>query len=263
MNWYSLALALLFGAIAGIIVALVSARGERKSTVYIVGILTYLSLNALSKEYILPRIELYQIESGLLETPIFNAIKRYDPGTYDSIIHRLQEGIDRNQGQLELIGEVRARMEAMMLKRVPVASDAAAVDYMKAQVHMMRFFYAQDSDLCYRFMFPQLSAPFNPATYLPKPLMQEVFTAQAAIIQTSAEHPQPIPSEHDVRKDMDQVMRVLHREHGSKIAIYQQLLNPSVNKDDACDMTANLYDAVMQLPIERSGKLLRFMQTQG
>ncbi len=84
MNWISIELGTLSGALAAIIASLIVRNPREKRSIYgIVFVVSLIVPQGLSREYIFPDLNAWNqarnTESALLEVPTFQAIKRFDP----------------------------------------------------------------------------------------------------------------------------------------------------------------------------------------
>ena len=81
--------------------------------------------------------------------------------------------------------------------------------------------------------------------------------------ESSAERPQPVPREADVAADLQLVIAELEDKHPADVALLQQLQSPTVDDAKACAVVASFYETILQLPPDNSGKLLRYLLSQG
>lgn len=268
MNWASVGLAAVAGGLAALVAHAVVRKPNEKRTAYtVVLVASFAILNALSKEFVAPAIvvpmEMEKAERTLSAIPAFQAMKQHDPATYQAIMRDIREGLADGNREDELVARLRPQIEQIVLKRVPVASDQAVVSYMGVMVRELRELNRQDAELCYKFLFPQQYGALISRRYLAKETQDADLAALAQVIKTSAESPQPVPAEADVSADLELVVAKLRERHGERIAVLQNLQDPSVNKSEGCGMTADLYENILTLPLDRSSRLLRYMLSQG
>jgi hypothetical protein len=268
MNGIAIGLAAAAGAVAALIATLVVRKPNDHRVAYtIVFVVSFTILQALNKEFVLPRLtissEMEKVERTLLALPAFQAIKQYDRTTYDALMSDLRAGLMHQISEDELLAEVKTRVEQLVQKRLPSASDEAVVTYMNVMIREMRELNRQDPALCYKFLFPQQYGVINALKHLPKELTDADSIALAQVIKTSAENPQSMPTEIDVSADLDAVVTTLEKRHGNGIAALQDLHSPTVSKSVGCELTAELYDGVLSLPQDRSSRLLRYLLSQG
>ncbi len=267
MNWIAIGLAAGAGALAALVAGAVIRTPKQRKTAYtLVFVVVFAVLNVLAKQYLLPVLgadyEAGRAEHALLEIPAFQAMKQYDPSTFQAVMNDLKEGLKRGTPESELTAKVKTHVENLVQKRLPLASDQAVVTYMGVMVRAIWEFTRQDPNLCYKFLFPQQYGAINPQKYLPKELLEADFAGLAQVIKTSAENPQPLPKEADVSSDMKVAFAELYEQHGEQALLLQNPHGPAANKGAVCGMMAELYEHVLALPPERGSRLLRFLLSQ-
>lgn len=267
MNWISVGLAAASGALAAMIALLVvPRRGNWRGAYTFVFVVLFVGFSALSEQFLGPRLslpwEMKRAEQALLQVPAYQAMKQYDPQTYTAIMDDLRRGLEGGKTQKDLIAQIKPRVEQLVQKRMPVASDQAVVDYMGVTVRELRELKRRDPALCFKFMFPQQYGVLNARDYMSKDIIDADFAGLAEVIRTSATAPQPVPAESEVSDDLKAVVTQLHQRHGDDATILQHLQDPHVDQAKGCEITAELYEGILALPQPRSGKLLRYMLSQ-
>lgn len=268
MNWISIGLAALSGVLAAIIANLIVRNPKERRSAYVVAFVIFFALlQGLSREYIFPDVNAWnqsrKAESELLEIPAFQAIKQYDPQTYENLLSDIKRAIKSGSSDgSQITGMVRDRISGLVQKRLPHASDEAVASYMNVMLTEIDELNAHGGDLCYRFLFPQQSEPFDGRKYFSKQTQEADLAALANIIKTSAENPQPIPPENDVIPKLQPIFADLATEHGDDIVMLQNPGAANVDKAKVCSMAAGLYARILKLPPSESGTILRFMLSQ-
>lgn len=267
MNWISVGLAASSGALAvGIASLIVRNPKEKRGAYAIVFVVCFASLQGLSREFVFPDLNAWnqarKVEAALLEVPVFQAIKQYDPKTYESLVSDLKGSFTKGIDDSQVIGVVRGHIAGLVQKRLPSASDDAVVSYMSVMVTEIGELSSRGGDLCYRFLFPQPSGPIDARKYFSKQTQDADLAALAQVVRTSAEHPQTIPKEGDVMPALEPIVVELAKEYGNDIEMLQNPTAPTVNKTKVCSMTVDLYSRVLKLPKNESSRVLRFMLSQ-
>lgn len=276
MNWISIGLAALSGALAAALASVLVRNPKEKRVYYaIVFIVCFAAFQALSRELISPHINAWngarKAEAALLEIPAFQAIKQYDPSTYESLVADLREFIKKEaQSQVlgvrndesRIVGAVKRRIAEIVQKRLPSASDEAVVSYMSVMVAEMGELHRHGGDLCYRFLFPQHSTPIDGRKYFSKQTQEADLAALAQVIRTSAEKPQAIPREADVMPSLEPIIVELVKEFGNDMDMLRNPAAPTTDKAKVCSITIDLYSRVLRLPQNESSRVLRFMLSQ-
>ena len=268
MNWISIGLAAGAGAIAGVVAHFVARGMTSRRTGYLVAfVVTFGLLNAVAQTVVLPRLDtgrkLERAEAELQAIPAFQMIKKHDATTYNAIIADLKAGLEAGKSEEALGLELKPRVEKLVAQRLPLASDAAVNTYVGVMVQELRALTRKDPNLCYQFLFPQQFGPIGSVQkHLPQDIWEADLAALATVIQSSAEAPQPIPTQEDIATDMQVAVQRLHQKHGDRIAVLENPLEPSINRAEACVIFADLYESVLSLEPARSSKVLRFMFSQ-
>lgn len=266
MNWISIGLAALSGGLAAAIATLAIRNPKEKRVAYaIVFFVSLAVLQGISRQYVFPdlnaRYQIRKVEAALLEIPAFQAVKQYDPKTYEKLMSDLRESIKKGTDESQMIGLVRGHITGLVQKRLPYASDEAVVTYMNVMLTEMNELNRQGNDLCYQFLFPQQSV-FDGRKYFSKQTQEADLAALAQVFKTAAENPQAIPGEADVMPVLKPIYVEFAKEHGNDIIMLQNPIAPNVDKAKVCSMVGGLYARVMQLPQNENGKVLRFMLSQ-
>ena len=108
MNWYSVGLAAMSGALAVIIASLFFGKKPEKKTLYtIVIVILFVVLNTFSKELFLPGLNAQktesEIEAAFAEIPAFRSIKVHEPETYTKLVAILAEAKKKGHSEQQAI----------------------------------------------------------------------------------------------------------------------------------------------------------------
>jgi len=263
MNWTSLVLATLAGAMAGVL-ARVFAGDPKENQGAFAGtfVVALLALMAVSRTYVQPWFDLRTAEAALLEIPAYQAIKKYDPKAYAGLMDDVRQSLKSGSSRQEIFGIFRNRLTTIVQTRLPTASDEAVVTYMSATMAELDELYQRGGDLCHRFMFPQPGDAIDGSKYFSKQAQDADLAALARVIETSARDPQVVPRESDVMPRLQPIFTQLANEYGRDIALLQNPGAPSVDRRKICTMTASLYGKILGLPPDEGGKILRYLVSQ-
>ena len=267
MNWISVGLAGLSGALAALIAALAIRNPKKNRAAYaIVFFVSLAVLQVISRQYVFPDLnawyQMRKAESALIEIPAFQTIKQYDTKTYEAMMSDIKEAIKKGTDESQIIGLMRGHVAGLVQKRLPYAADDAVVTYMSVMLTEIKELSEQGNDLCYHFLFPQQSAPFDGRKYFSKQTQEADLAALAQIVKTAAENPQALPGEADAMPLLTPIFLGLTNEYGTDIAMLQNPTAPNVDKVKVCSMADGLYARILQLPQNESSKVLRFMLSQ-
>ena len=264
MNWISIIVSAFGGAIAALITSvLVRDRQENKRQFAGVFVVMLLVMLAISREFITPQIQAYfavrSVDSKLSVNPTFAALKKYDPKTYSNILAELKKSISHGQTETEAILSIRNNIEAIVQKRLPIASNESAAAYMQIMVQEMKELDKHGSDTCYKFLFPQAGQAIELNKFIPENIKQADVAALGDVIKTSATSPQSVPKEAEISSFMQPVIEELARNYGQEMAVLQAPTAPGANKAKVCQMTIVLYDRILQLPSDQAGLIIRYL----
>ena len=267
MNWISIGLAALSGALAAIIATVIVRNPKEKRAAYVTTfVFSFAVLQGISTHYVFPdlngRHQARNAEPQLLAIPAFQAIKQYDPKTYENILSDVKSLLKKGSNEAQIIGAVRGHITILVQKRLPRASDEATASYVKVMLTEMEELNKQGGDLCYRFLFPQKSGPIDGRKYFSKQTQEEDLAALATVIKTSAEDPQPVPHENDVIHKVAPIYADLEKQYGNDLSMLQNPTGADIDKGKVCSMAIGLYGKILELPPSESGKILRYMLSQ-
>ncbi|MEO8153263.1 MAG: hypothetical protein ABI605_09365 [Rhizobacter sp.] len=264
MNWISVVVSAVCGALGGVLATLVVRDRKSKRGLYAaVFVVSAGLLFALGRVYVTPwlqaRYDASTLDSALSSNAAFAAIKKFDPKVYDQMMSELRAGLLRGQGKAELIDLVRSQVTTLVQKRLPHASDEAASEYMRVMVREMGELRQRGGDLCYRFLFAQPGQGLDLSKYVSPSTVEADFAALSQVVRTSTVEPQPIPQQAEVSERLKPVVAALAARYGQDLALLQQPQAPGIDRDKLCAMSIDMYTVILQLPPADSGKLIRFL----
>ena len=267
MNYMHLIVGATAGALAAVIAHLVAGSAQENRNKYVgTFVVSFAILFALSNAFVYPPLNTwYQVrnaEAEFLGSPAYRALKQHDRATYDKLMADFRQAVKEDKGREATVAAVREHVVRAVQSRLPTASNESVADYMKVMLAEMKELDEQGGDLCYRFLFPQVSGPIDPVQYFSKQTQKADLEALAEVIRTSAENPQPVPPESVVMPQLETIFIDLANDHGQDIAMLQNPVAPNVDRRKICRMTQNMYTKILQLPVEESGQMLRYLLGQ-
>ncbi|HQU15926.1 MAG: hypothetical protein B7Z66_07635 [Chromatiales bacterium 21-64-14] len=260
MNWISTALAVFSGVLAFAIAAvLVRDRKQKRGAYALVLLISFVGLQGLSREYVFPKLNVWANVREAESLPQLAVLRRSDPQTYASVLTFVRGALDRSVDDQAILELVSNHLAGLAQQRLPNASNAAAVAYLKVVLAEMHALSASGGADCYRVLDPDLSRPLNGQELFPRRLRERALMALTEIIATAAEHPQPIPGESEVMPALGPIYGQLRQETG---ADPRALLYPGAAAIDdvkACSMDARLFAKILKLPASDGGRVIRFL----
>ncbi len=267
MNPMHLVAGAIAGALAAVIAHLIAGNAKENRNKYgLTFAISFAVLFALANTFVYPPLNTwYQVrnaEAEFLGSPAYRALKQHDPATYDRLIADFKQAVKDGKDREATVAAVREHVVKAVQSRLPTASNESVADYMKVMLIEMQELNEQGGDLCYRFLFPQVSGPIDPVEHFSKETQKADLDALAEVIRTSAESPQPVPPESVVMPQLQTIFIDLANDHGQDIAMLQNPVAPNVDRRKVCQMTQNMYTKILRLPVEESGQLLRYLLGQ-
>lgn len=197
-------------------------------------------------------------QQQLATTPTYRTIKQQQPALYkqlnDEFIAAVRAGIPAEKA----IGQLRPLLADLLNQRIGRADDASIISYMQLSVSQMRSLRQQSGDLCFRFLFPQISGGINTEDTLPASLQQQDLAQMEALLKASR-GPEVAIDLPQARQSLQGIVRTLYAKWGSDLQLLNSPGDRRVDRDKMCDMTIDLYSAVLALPGKQAANVLRMM----
>jgi len=266
MNWYSIGLSVLSGAIAALIATLICGKDqENKSARGAIFVFIFLALMAGSRTVGLPKINAYRAKADvahvLTTVPAFVSMSKYAPDTYSRLSKTMTDAIEKGVPPQEALGQVKAQMQAFVASRLADASDEALLGYSKVMVTEMGELQNKGNGLCYQFLFPQAGSGVNVAAKVSEETQAADLAALNELIKTSNTK-RPVPSASEVMPILQPLIIEMSGVHGTSMSILDNPMAPGVDKEKVCSISRDLYQRILALPPERAALALRFMFSQ-
>tara|TARA_B100000315_G_scaffold236680_1_gene252724 strand:- start:830 stop:2362 length:1533 start_codon:yes stop_codon:yes gene_type:complete len=201
-----------------------------------------------------------EIENLFLKIPIYQHIRDYDPETFQALILEAKLRFSQGASTLDIIHLIRSRISKSLIKTLPIAPNNDVVSYTRVMVSEIRQLTAADPELCFKFLFPEKYGSIDIQDYISEEVQKSDLDALSAIYIGSVRSPQEIPKETEVIDHLDRAYSAISKKYGE--AAFSFFENPDIepsSKNDICNMIADLYENILEMPIEQSGPTLRFM----
>lgn len=265
MNWISIGLAAASGALAAVITYLLVRRPKEQKVLFVgIFILSFVIINTLSQQYLLPQLNARRtqtdIDEPLEKIPAYQQIAKYDPDTYRQIKAEIQKSLGRGESEPQIEARIRTIVGGLVRKYLPRASDDAVVGYIDIIIQEIEELTNQSPDLCYRFLFPEQYGPIEARKHFKAETQKADLDALAKVIQTGAEN--------SVAKEMSgyeplvqKLVTNLKKVYGDDIALLKKPLEPGTDKEKFCKLTVAFYREALKLPKKESSLVLRYIVT--
>ncbi|MGB9095166.1 hypothetical protein [Erwinia sp.] len=197
-------------------------------------------------------------EQRLATRPVYRTLKDQQPALYQTLhqefIHALEEG----NSEAQALERLRPMLSDLLNQRISYAGDQQLHDYMAVALEEMKVIRQKNPDLCFRYLFPQVEGGVNTADILPKALIdKEMATLDDFLLHSlGAERPSDAANG---RADLQNIVRSLYGKWGSDLQTLNSPAEAGANKGKLCEMTIDLYQAVLALPVNQSAAVLRII----
>lgn len=195
-------------------------------------------------------------EQRLATLPVYRTIKEQQPAhTLDQeFIGALREGNSEQQA----LERLRPMLSDLLNQRISYAGDRQLHDYMAVALEEMKVIRQKDTALCFKYLFPQVEGGVNTTEILPKALIDK----EMASIDDFLLHSHGAQQQVDAAKgraDLQTIVRSLYGKWGSDLQTLNSPAEAGSDKGKLCDMTIDLYQSVLALPVNNSADVLRII----
>lgn len=265
MSWIGIAVSAGVGAVVAVAAtpALKGIKSDPLRNFIYLGVF-FVSL-AVAREWIAPMAERYyatsQIESEFLKNPAFVAMKSYEPQAYSEILHISKTKLTDGARSAEVFDAVAPVVQTLVVQRVPISSNAAAVQYLRATMDEVRFFFGQGGETCYFALFPD--AGRTDFFSLPTAIQQADAAGLAAVLRDAKIAPQPIPTDEQFANALGPSgLAGLDPQYIPELeAIGRPKLGQAARRR-TCEVILAVYDEIFKLPPNQAGVAVRHMLAQ-
>lgn len=199
-------------------------------------------------------------ESALLQTPVFQTIKRQEPQIFSEMLNRSIEAL-RKDKNASLTPITAGYCTKLVLKRTPHADDKAVIDWMRSTIEITRYLDSRSHDQAFAYTFPdrfQYKLPF--LTDLPKERLSRQLETLNEVLITSHQKSRPIPTEIEVQPIILSVMTKI-KDH-CDISIFSKLNRQDLDHAETMRTLLAYYDGILALPEPQASAVLRYSLAQ-
>ncbi|AUX94292.1 hypothetical protein [Mixta gaviniae] len=210
----------------------------------------------LPEQQLQARIEAAQQQMQRL--PGYRLVQQQEPALWRQLNAELAAEIRDGASPSQATGASRAMLADLLNQRIGRAGDAAINHYISVSLQQMESLRARNVQLCFRFLFPQVGGGVNLNDALPQSLVQADLRGIDQLLRDSTGPEQPI----DLRaahQHLNDVVQQLYLKWGSDLQWLNAPADAHVNRQKMCDMTIDLYRAILALPHKQSANVLRMM----
>jgi len=200
------------------------------------------------------------VEHQLLEIPIYRVLKNYEPEIYARLLGAITAAFQKghSMGELRMLG--RPLLEEAFMKHLPRTSESAISQFVRVMLEQMEYLYSVDPVSCYELLFPQSTRKGRAvADLLSKDLVSRELAVISKVISDSASSPQPVPTEAQVRRQLEEIQTFLVQRFGNDAAVLDKQGPSRREKGQVCEISYALYSHILTMPTHERAPLLRFM----
>ncbi len=197
-------------------------------------------------------------QQQLATTPVYRVIKQQQPALYKQLSEALNQAILQGMPATKAINQLRPMLSTLLNQHIGRASDETITRYMRLSVSQMQYLRTKDPQLCFKFLFPQVSGGVSIGDILPEKLIQDDLLRTEELLTSSmgANKTIDMPA---ARKSLQGIVGTLYGRWGNDLQQLNMPPNVRTDRPKICDMTIDLYRAVLELPTEQSANVLRMM----
>lgn len=267
MDWYSIGIAAVCGAIAAgigtLVAGMVSAPGAKRAVQLVVTIGLFAGLFGYAKSNFLAdhRKEgaIAAFEANIEGNPAFEAIEQYSPDTMAEIRSYLDRAVDESHDALTVENSTRLIISKTIAEKLPYSSDEAVINLIDLTTEQMRLLRARGGDGCFRFLFPEVAGGISAMGVFPDDVMQRDYESTRLILSTY-DPSRRIPGENEAMTVLNPLYQELFDEYGvESVAQLANVALPGVDREEVCDISISLYASILDQPRPEALTALRWM----
>jgi hypothetical protein len=259
MDMLNIGVIILMAAVAAALAyALVRPReGNVGAFVVFLLLLVFVS-EYLGHKFVLPQAQAAFGPKSLPDDALFTAIKKHEPALYERLSRGYVEAYKSGDKEAFIRGAYDEVAKAA-LKHIPTASDEAVSAFIGHAIVQLKELRTKPGDVCFRFLFPQVSGPADIALLLPKPMIDANSDKLAAIINTSVDSPRQPPTQEEALPSLQPILQELTRTYGADLNMISNPSAPTVDRRRVCDISIDLYERIGALPVHERANVLKFI----
>lgn len=194
----------------------------------------------------------------LAQTPGYRVLQTQEPALWQLLVQELQHRVRRGETPQQAAGELRGWLADVINQRLMRAPDSAVVNYIRVSVSAMQALGQRDPQLCFRFLYPQVSGGVNLVTTLSPSLNAQDAAAMEQLLLASRGAEVPV-DQPQAQQDLQRIVATLYKKWGDKLQQLNMPADTAVDRSSMCAMSVDLYSAILALPDKQAANLLRRM----
>ena len=201
-------------------------------------------------------------EQELLGIPLYRAMSTHDPEAFQLILEQFK--VTRgNEGSItDLNNEVRPILQTILEERMPYASDAALREFAKLILLQTDALYNINPELCDIYLGAYLNENIDPKSivnYFTSELAQKEQKVISNVIMSSYDNNNPPVDENKMEQLRLMVFDEVSAQHQNAGKVLTDIEYAIDNIGSFCVVNYALYEAMLELPEQQSGNLIRYI----
>ncbi|WP_147199074.1 hypothetical protein AAGQ96_15230 [Pantoea sp. MBD-2R] len=197
-------------------------------------------------------------EKRLADMPAFRTIKVQQPELFQQLQQEFNAALQEGMNEQQALEVLRPALSDLINQRISYVSNAQLHSFMQISLEEMKLIRQKSAQLCYRFLFPQINGGINTSEVLPQALRDREMAALDTFLMQSRGAKQPMDIARS-RADLQALVGTLYGKWGSDLQTLNSPAEAGVDKSKLCDMTIDLYQSVLALPVNQSAGVLRII----
>ncbi len=264
MDWYSIGVSAIIGAVAGGVAFGLAGQFTRNQTVKIViAIALFTLVNAVLKSYLMPQVDGIRIEAEIEEMveagSVLADIKTHEPDLFQAMLDRAGQSRREGQSLKQVVRQMQADVRAAVLPRLPYASDEAILEVTRVNIMEMEDLRVAGGEYCRSFLFPDHPESILFSTKISREAIDRETLALRQIFAT-ADMDMTLPDPRAAEELMAPLFEDIIVAFGG--AVFEAFANPygeGVDTDTLCAVGIDIYASVLTLSPDDAVSVLRNM----
>jgi hypothetical protein len=204
-----------------------------------------------------------KVQDALARIPVYATLRRLDPAAFENITSQVAEEFRQGVGEDEIFTHARSALAATIQQYTPHASEDAILDMTEVMVSYMSALQATDPESCVALNDASTGAQLraNLEKQFPAIYNREL-AVDNRILTTGANDSTPVPTEPDVKPQLDALQTELTQRFDQQLALLAKKdLAPS-EYPTYCQIALALLQEIRRLPPKEAADLLRYVYAQ-
>jgi hypothetical protein len=262
MDWIDVFAFAVSGGLGAAIARLI-AGGKKDRRPLLIGItlVAMFAIHAVAARVVLPGIYQWEADRELRKIALYSEIAENDPQTYDKIRVILLAGMKAGGSSKEAAETQGSAIIANTLpKYIATASDDSVNAFASIVLEEAEDLNRANPDACYQYLFPGKSgSPALLASLVDNAKKEKNLRAMGDIVHSSTHNPQSPPDPKESAALLNSINTPLIKKYGSDLDLVRGTAKDTAERKKVCDITADFYRSILNMPPKKSSELLRYI----